>query len=240
MNHYLNIANHPMVFILCALLLIVVITQTLTFMYTAYKRGQELAIETHVMQQTMKNAALFSIVPTLPIILMMFALAVPLGQNFAWLRLSIVGSAVYEGMAANIAAQNQGLADISDPGLTPKIYVVMMFVMTIGIIWGILFNIIFMKQLDKLSAKIKNGSGAVLITIISTALFSGMLATLSAPYVANIENKVAIFTYIISGVSVLICHKLAQVFHTPSLKDFSLPIALVIGMLSAIIITTIT
>ena len=140
---YLEIANGPILLLLCALTIGVVAVQAIIFVWMAWRRGQEIGLTKHVMRRTMTNSALFSIVPSMPIIVMMLALSQALGRYFPWLRLSVVGSAAYEGMAADLAAQSMGLEGFTDPDMTPKIYVVIMFVMTVGIVWGILFNIFF-------------------------------------------------------------------------------------------------
>lgn len=65
---------------------------------------------------------------------MMLALSQALGRYFPWVRLSVVGSAAYEGMAADLAAQSMGLQGFADPEMTPNIFIIIMLVMTIGII----------------------------------------------------------------------------------------------------------
>ncbi|OFK16234.1 hypothetical protein HMPREF2829_04575 [Aerococcus sp. HMSC072A12] len=236
MSDYLKVANSPVVFALCALVILIVVIQSLLFIRKAWKRGLELDMEKEVLKRAMTNSALLSIVPSLPIIVMMLALSVPLGKYFPWLRLSIVGSAVYEGSAANIAAQSQGLTDISDPGLTPKIYVIIMFVMTIGIIWGILFNILFMGQLDKMSQKMReNPKSKAFVGIFSAALFTAMLITLSTPYVANVANISSIIAFAAAGLCTLVLNALSKRYDQRLLRDFSMPISLIVGMLAVIV-----
>ena len=141
---YLEIANSNILFILAGLTVLVVVLQSVLFINKAMKRAKEMGIEKEVIKKTITNSAIFSVIPSLPIIVMLLALSIPLGRYFPWLRLSVVGSAVYESMAANVAVVAMGLKDISDPNLTPTIFGVVMWVMTLGIIWGILFNISFM------------------------------------------------------------------------------------------------
>jgi hypothetical protein len=61
-------------------------------------------------------------------------LTVNLGKYFPWLRLSVVGSAAYENMAADMVAKASGLAGIADPGFDLPIFTMAMWVMSIGII----------------------------------------------------------------------------------------------------------
>ncbi|MCY3035893.1 MULTISPECIES: DUF5058 family protein [Aerococcus] len=229
--HYLEIANSSIVFILCAIVILIVSVQAILFIKKAYNRGLELGMTKKTLKRAMTNSAMLSVVPSLPIIVMMLALSVPLGKYFPWLRLSIVGSAGYEGMAANIAAQSQGLTDISDPNLTAEVFIIIMFVMTIGIIWGILFNILFMGKLDQVSQKAKEEShNTNIVALVSGALFTAMLITLSTPYVFNTENISSLVAFLAAGLTTLIIDFLAKRFGWTSLKDYSLPVALIVGM----------
>lgn len=165
---------------------------------------------------------------------MMLALSQALGRYFPWVRLSVVGSAAYEGMAADLAAQSMGLQGFADPEMTPNIFIIIMLVMTIGIIWGIVFNIFFMNRLDKFSKKQKEKVAGGFISIFSSALFVALLITLSVPYVANVNNIEAIVAFVSAGVAVLILNKVAEVTKWRPLSDFSLPIAMITGMASVV------
>ncbi len=231
---YLEIANGNLLFLLTGLTILVVVIQSLLFINKGMKRAKELGIEKEAINKTITNSAIFSIIPSLPIIVMLLALSVPLGRYFPWLRLSVVGSAVYESMAANVAAVNMGLADISDPNLTPTIFGVVMWVMTLGIIWGIVFNIFFLNKLDQYTKKAKATKNAF-IPIFSGALFSGMLAVLSVPYVANTKNITGIVSFASAGIAAIIFQKIGKNPKYKVINEFSLPIALIIGMAASII-----
>ena len=236
MNNYLDLANSNIVFVLCAVVILVVFVQATLFVRKAWKRGIELEMDAKDLKKAVYNSAALSMVPSFPIIVMMLALSVPLGRFFPWLRLSIVGSAIYEGTAANVAAQAMGLTDISDPGMTPEIFVIVMFVMTIGIIWGILFNIFFMKKLDTFM----KGNAATLaggfMGIFSGTLFIAMLITLSTPFASNIANPNGIVAFFTSAATALTCNWAAKKFNKPTLGDFSLPISLIVGMIVVILV----
>lgn len=229
-----GVANGMILFTLCALAISVVAIQAIIFIRIAWRRGGEVGLTKRVMQRTVINSAIFSIVPSLPIIVMMLALSQALGRYFPWVRLSVVGSAAYEGMAADLAAQSMGLQGFADPEMTPNIFIIIMLVMTIGIIWGIVFNIFFMNRLDKFSKKQKEKVAGGFISIFSSALFVALLITLSVPYVANVNNIEAIVAFVSAGVAVLILNKVAEVTKWRPLSDFSLPIAMITGMASVI------
>jgi hypothetical protein len=233
---YLEVANSNMMFFLCAAVIVFVLIQAVLFAKAAWRRGMELGIERATMKKAMANAAVFSVVPSLPIVVMLMVLTVNLGQYFPWLRLSVVGSAAYENMAADIVAKASGLAGIADPGFDLPVFTMAMWVMSVGIIWGIVFNIFFMKSLDKFSKKAKE-KGSNFVPIFSASLFIGMLALMSSPYITNAQNPTAIVSFLSAAVAVLACGRIAKASGVRAIDDFSLPISLIVGMASAIAYT---
>jgi hypothetical protein len=234
--NYLEVANSNLMFFMCTLVIAFVLLQAVLFIKAAWKRGAEMGIEPAVMKKAMTNAGLFSVIPSLPIVVMLVVLTVNLGQYFPWLRLSVVGSATYENMAADIVAKASGLAGIADPRFDLQIFTMAMWVMSIGIIWGIVFNIFFMKSLDKFSKKAK-ASNSHFIPVLSGALFIGMLALMSAPYITDTKNTTAIVSFISAAVAVILCGKVAKASGVKAIDEFSLPISLIVGMASAIVYT---
>lgn len=237
--HFLEVANSPLMFIMCFIVIAIVFVQSILFIRTAWRRGVAVGIEKGVMKKAMTNSAIFSVIPSLPIIIMLMVLSVPLGQYFPWLRLSVVGSASYESMAANMVATGSGLESMTDPNMTVSIFTTAMWVMTVGIVWGIIFNIFFMRSLDKFSKKAK-ASNNTFVPVFSAALFLGMLSVLSIPHAANVEKPTGIVSFIAAAVAALLCSKVAQLTKIRAISEFSLPISLIIGMAVAIGFTQIT
>ncbi|MBP8785090.1 MAG: DUF5058 family protein [Synergistaceae bacterium] len=235
MDH-LVVANSSLMFFLCLGVIIIVLCQAMLFVRIAWKRGAEIGIQQSVMKKAMTNSAIFSIIPSLPIIIMLMVLSVPLGKYFPWLRLSVVGSALYESMAADAVAKASGLASMSDPGFNLSIFTIAMWVMTIGIVWGIIFNIFFMRSLDQFSKKLK-ASNNRFVPIFSSALFMGMLALMTAPYMVNVHNITGIVALVAAALGALLCNYVTQVTNIKAIREFSLPISLLIGMSAAIIYT---
>jgi hypothetical protein len=236
--NYLVVANSQLMFWLCSAVILFVMIQAALFVKLAWKRGLELGVESTVMKKAMTNAAIFSVVPSLPIIVMLTVLTVNLGQYFPWLRLSVVGSAAYENMAADMVAKAFGLAGIADPGFDLAIFTTAMWVMTIGIIWGIVFNIFFMRSLDKFSKRAKQSNNHF-VPIFSAALFIGMLALMSSPYITNFKNITAIVSFVSSAITVIICGIVSRSVKIKAIDEFSLPISLIAGMAMAVVYTNI-
>ncbi len=236
--NFLEVANSTLMFVLCSVVIVIVLIQSVLFIRVAWNRGIEIGIEKETMKKVMTNSAIFSVIPSLPIIIMLMVLSIPLGRYFPWLRLSVVGSAAYESMAANMVATGSGLSSMTDPNMTLTIFTTAMWVMTVGIIWGIIFNIFFMKSLDKFSKKAKASNNAF-VPIFSAALFLGMLSVLSIPYAANTAKTVGIVAFISSAIAALLCSKVAEITKVRAIGEFSLPISLLIGMATSIVVTSV-
>lgn len=226
-------------FVMCFITIAIIFAQSILFIRTAWNRGVEVGIEKSVMKKVMANSAVFSVIPSLPIIIMLMVLSVPLGRYFPWLRLSVVGSASYESMAANMVATGSGLESMTDPNMTVSIFTTAMCVMTVGIVWGIVFNIFFMRSLDKFSKKAKAANNTF-VPVFSSALFLGMLSVLSVPHAANTAKPIGIVSFISAAAAALLCSKIAKATTIRAINEFSLPISLIIGMAVAIAATQIT
>ena len=106
--------NSPIIFALAAVVIGVVIAQSVFFLVKAYKRGLELGIEKSVMIDTIKRSAIFTIAPAVAIFMGVVSLVKMLGLALPWLRLSIIGAVTYELPAAKNALEAIGVDAIGD------------------------------------------------------------------------------------------------------------------------------
>ena len=56
-----------------------------------------------------------------------------LGKFFAWLRLSVIGSASYETLAANMAVTSLGFESLGSADFSPDVFGSLMWVVTLGV-----------------------------------------------------------------------------------------------------------
>ena len=226
MSTHLQLANSTTMAILCGITILIVLLQPVIFMIVAFKRGKELNMTDQEMKEAARSSAIFSIIPSLPIIVSYLLLVPSLGRYFPWLRLSVVGSAAYETMVANMAAEALGLESITVPDIPADTFVFILFVVTIGII----FNVFFLKAYDKKVESIKN-SNAKLVPIITTAMFLGLYGTMAAPHFTNIANIPAVAAILVAGITSIFVNKFAA--NHKKLKEFAFPLSMIVGMLGA-------
>lgn len=222
--------------ILCGLAMIIVIVQPLIFLYISWNRAKELGIKEENMKGCARSSAIFSIVPTLPVLINYLVLLPAFGKFFAWLRLSVMGNAAYETAVADMAATALGYEDIYAGGVDVNTFVTMMFVVTIAIMGGAIFVMCFTKFYEKKvrQAATKVGGGKM-IGMVTTAMFVGMYSTLAAGHVTNIAKPLGITAFIISAAVTILCTKIAE--KHKGIKQFTFAISIVVGMLSASVIT---
>ena len=232
MSH-LEAANSSVMAVLCGITILIVLLQPILFLAAAVKRGKELNMTKEEMKNAAVSSAVFSIIPSLPIIISYLILVPSLGRYFPWLRLSVVGSASYETMVANMAAEAFGLESITVENIPLDLFVSIVFVVTMGILGGNIFNEFFLKTYDKKVEKIK-GENAALVPMITTAMFLGLYGTMAAPHLTNFSSIPALSAILVAGIAALLLGKLST--KVKRLKEFSFALSMVIGMLASCVV----
>ena len=128
---YTEICNDKWLFIWVGLLLFAVIAQCMLFMSKAWKHGMEIGLKQSQLKKGLKTGITISIMPTLPVLLVLFSLTPLLGIPLPWLRLSVIGSAYYETYAATTALSCLG-ETFQINGYSANGWIAALWVMTIG------------------------------------------------------------------------------------------------------------
>jgi hypothetical protein len=89
MGNYLDVANSPAVFLIVLVPVVFVLVQAVLFIRIGIR-----GMEKGTARKVIVNSAVFSIVPSLPIVITLAALILVLGTYIPWLRLSVIGSAI--------------------------------------------------------------------------------------------------------------------------------------------------
>lgn len=231
---YSFISNSIPMIILCSIAIILVMIQAVIFFKLSWKRADEIGISVDDRKKIVKSSAIFSIVPSLPIIISYMMLLPALGKYFSWLRLSVIGSATYETMAANMAATAFGYESLNSANYPPDVYVTIMWAVTIGILLSSL-SVLILKKYDKKMLSISNNKNSF-GSVIGPIMFMGLMATFAAPYIVDFKNTVGIITLMVSAGSMYILEKLSVKFKP--LKEFSFSISMIAGMAAACIATS--
>lgn len=189
MNQYLSAVNVPVFYLIVAGVLTFITIMCALFLVKSYKTGLQIGMDEKVLKKTIVSSAMFTLLPSISILLGVIALSGTLGVPFSWLRLSVIGSLQYELNVAEIAAQSAGLSGLNLNELTVEAFVTIALVMTFGILGGIVCCIFFLKSYSKKlqvkpkqeSAESKPNFGAH----ATTAMFIGLCAAFIGSYIGK-------------------------------------------------------
>ena len=234
---------HPRTNSLVAVLIAVVLAQSIFFLIRALKRAKQIGISKETINKTISSSAIFTIAPAISILVGVIALSKSLGVALPWLRLSIIGSITYETVAANNALEAAGLnagTAITDP----SIYMAVVWVMTLGIAAGLVL-------VPFLTKKIQGGMTKIALKdkkwgeIFNNAMFLGMISAFLGYVFCDVTNVfkgdtsglIPVFVMFISAIVMAICGICSKKFNLRWITDYALPLSLIIGMASAIPLT---
>lgn len=241
--------NHPILFVMVAILVAVVLGQSVYFLVKALRRSKQIGMDQTKIKKTIKTAAVFTIAPAVSIVISMIALSKSLGLPLPWLRLSVGGSLSYEAIAAEntISAMGMSLGRVKD--LTAAQFVNIALVMAISIPAGIWLVPLLCKRvlsgISNLGAKDTKWA-----EIFQNAMFIGMIAAFLGYVFGDVSllwqpkegfsptsGLIPVCTMGVSVVVMLLEGLLMRKTKQSWLRDYALPISMVIGMASAIPIT---
>lgn len=218
--------NFLPLYIIGAILISYVLFESVVIYRKAYQRGLELGMTKTQLNETTRSSAIFSIVPSLPILIGLVTM-IPLFGNVVipWIRLSVIGSVSYETYAASQIKLAAGVSSLTE---NLQVYSTAIWTMTLSILSGMIILIFFYKQYtNKLEAiKIKDPRWSELLI---AALFMGLVGTIGAQQIImGGYNTMALFISIaIMAVLALISRKFKW------MEEFALPVSM-LGTLIAL------
>ncbi|MDR1537370.1 MAG: DUF5058 family protein [Clostridiales bacterium] len=242
MNDFLAVANSAFMYLVAGTVILAVVAMSTVFMIRAYREGIRLGIDKKKLQKAMTSSAAFTAVPSISILLGVLALAGKLGVPIPWLRLSVVGALQYESVAAQMAATGLGVPFTLE-SMNESAFVGIIFVMTIGIVWGGLFCIFGLKKYQSRITGKPGKKDARWGQLMFTAMFIGMVCAFVGAAFSDLRgygDKDATFlslaVMIISSASMAAFTYLVKNRGIKWLENFSLSFSMIIGMTFAVIL----
>ena len=235
--------NSPIIFVMVGLIILAVLGQSVYFLLRALKRAREKGMDTAVIRKTITSAAIFTIAPAVAILVGVISLSKSLGVALPWLRLSVIGSLSYESIAAQSALSALGL-DTNTTISDPSAYVTVVWVMTVGIIIGLLLVPLLAKRiqggLKKMESRDKKWG-----EIFNNAMFLGMISAFLGYVFCDVGNVIhgdtsgliPMLVMFTSAILMALCGLLSAKLKQRWITDYALPFSLLGGMAAAIPIT---
>lgn len=229
-------AYHPSLYFMAGLVILFVILQSLFFLRKAWKQALSIGIEKEILKKIVRSTALFSIAPAFAILLGLLTLSKFLGLPLPWLRLSVLGALTYELPAASAAAKVMGVS-VSKTVEDATTYSAISWVMTLGILSGIIVILFFQKKMEAGLLKLKN-KDEKWSQIFMDSLFMGMIAAFLGMIFSDVGSGligfIPVFILLFSALIMIIIGILIKKMGMKFLENYAMPISMLGGMLFAI------
>ena len=225
----MKIANSIPMWLACGSAVMVVLIQALVFAKHAYGAGKQIGLTEKQMKGAIKSSAITSIGPSIVILSGMLSLLITVGGPMAWMRLSLIGSVMFESIAAGFGTSAVGVQLGADP-LTPLALDMAVWTMILGSIGWVIFATFSASRMDVVQKKLSGGDPAKLAAISAAAIIGAFSAMSSSHLVKLNKNSLScVLGAVIMGVLITIGDKK----NIKWLKEWNLTIAI----LGAMIIT---
>ncbi len=232
--------NSGFLYGIVAVVITFVILQSVVFLVKAWKRGKELGMGMKLLRKTVGSSAIFTIAPAVAILLGVIVLSKALGLPLPWLRLSVIGALTYETTAADLAAQAVGTS-IDQTITDPKIYTTIAWVMTLGIVPGLVLVPALGKKIENGLVKIRTKDqkwGEIFLAGLFLGMISAFLGVVFAHVHEGWTGWIPVFVMLSAAVLMGLCGLMRRLFHAKWIDDYALPLSLLGGMALSIPITS--
>lgn len=231
---YTQICNAPWMFVWVTILLLAVVFQCLIYMKRAWKHALSLGLEQNQIKKGLTTGITISILPTLPVLLVLISLMPLLGKPLPWLRLSIIGSAYYETYAASTALQCVG-ETFKVGAFSASGWIAAAWVMSVGGSACILWSSAAIKPVSVLYGKAEKFDMNLVLTIGAGCL-SGIMGYVSVAYgfSAMSTNGVVFLISFLVGAGIVVLYNKFQ--NLKWLKDYVMTFSMIIAMIAACVI----
>lgn len=259
-----DIVNSWWMYLLGISVAIFVLFVSIIFIIKSYKDAKELNMDKSILKKTIFSSAMFTILPSISILVGVVTLSGSLGVPLPWIRLTVIGALHYEGLAATAP-----FGDFTLATLTPQMFTTIAFVMTLGILSGPLFCLFGFKAYDKKilskakkqndnetiqdTSKEKKGFGNTLFNTVFIAMISAYLVWDSVKPIIWSDEKlvekdlaylvgheyIPIVVAAITFGAMALCDLLEKKLNQKWLSNFSMGLSMLVGMASAVLLALI-
>lgn len=247
--NYLSQVNAPTLYLMVGAILTFVTAMCIFFLVRSYKVGIAIGMDKTVLKKTIRNSAIFTILPSVGILVGVLALSGVLGAPLSWMRLSVVGALQYELNVADIAAKALGLKELALEYMSVEVYTTISLVMTVGILGGGLLSIFtlgrYLKKFQNKPKKVENNSPDTpkkkksnLGNIAMVAMFIGLCTAYISSYiggfVSDTTNYLPLLTAGVAAAVMAVFTSLAKRFKW--IENFDVALSMLIAMAAAVLV----
>ena len=231
--------NSSFLYTLTIIVIIFVLAQSTFFLIKAWRQAKKIGMDLSVLKGTITSSAIFSIAPSVSILLGVITLSKFIGLPLPWLRLSVIGALTYELPAASAAAA-AAHTSIATTVTNPIVFSTIAWVMTLGIIPGLILIPIALKKIQ--SGVLNIGSkdkkwGEVFMSALFLGMISAFLGLVFKDVSIGIVGWIPIFVLICSALLMAVFGTLVKKYKVQWLENYALPFSMLGAMALSIPIT---
>ena len=241
--------NSLPMYLICGGIVLFVALVCVFFMIRAYRAGVKVGMDKTKLKTAITSSATFAVLPSVGILLGVIALSGSLGTPLPWLRLSVIGALHYETQAAEAAAEQVGIS-LSASQMTPRAFVTIALLMSVCIMWGMVFSVFLTKGYSK---KLMNKPQEAQTEITNTkkkkislsgfgdtamnAMFIGLVSAYIGSYIGSIRasgNWLSLAVAAVGALAMAVFIFLREKKNAEWVDSFSIAGSMIIAMTAAI------
>ena len=222
----MDMANSLPMWLACGLAVALVLAQAIIFALHAYKAGQKMGLSESQMKRAVKSSAITSIGPSI------VSLLITVGAPMAWMRLSFIGSVMFESIAAGFGTSSVGVQLGADE-MTELAFCMAVWTMILGSVGWIIFATFSAGRMDKVQKKLAKGDPVMLSTIAGAAIVGSFAALSSTHLVSLNKNSLAC---VLGGVIMAVMIFITEKFQVKWLKEWALTFSILGSMIITVLV----
>jgi len=236
----MDFRNAWWVYLLVGIVFVYILIQSLYFLLKARKRALSLGFTKAQINQTITSSMIFSLAPSIAIVIGLIALTLYLGPMITGMRLGTLGAVTYEYPAFLNVLNAFGLPE--GQAISQQVAVTALWVMTLGCIPPLFIIPLFYKKMSKRMDTIKDKDNQWK-TILMDALFIGLISAFVGFVLApkdRLDGTVgisilSILVLLTSSTLIIVFGIIMKKFKWDWLRNYALPLAMVCSMVLALL-----
>ncbi len=233
--NYTEICNQPWMYIFVGVLLLLILGQNFIMMKKAWKHAKDdLGYTDAQIRKGLVNGVSVSIVPTLPVIVVMLTLIPLLGTPLPWLRLSVIGSATIESIAATLGVEAVG-ETLTVGGYTIAGWIAACWVMNLGNTSSLVWSTLAIKPICKIYDAAEKFDIKLVLTIGAGCLCGVMGHSVVNFGISSMKDKGIVFfaSFALGAIMTFAAKKNAKL---KWMNEWLMAICMIFGMVVAVIV----
>ncbi len=228
---------------LAIFVVVFVLAQSMFFLVKAIQRAKVLKFQTSDIKRVMVSTMIFSIAPSVAILLGLLALSKVLGVIIPWIRLSVLGAVTYELPATINVVEGVFGQSIGQRITDPVLFVTVVWVMTLGVLPPMIIIPLFLKRIQGRVKNIRKKDqrwGEIFMNAMFLGMISAFLGYVIAPRTDAVTGEsyvslLAIFTLLTSAGLMAIIGVIITKFNKEWLKNYAVSFSMLGAMALAIL-----